>query len=90
MTGMNYMSGSRSARNADSITNRGCLTGGSCGGNKKAGIVNFGTTWHRGNMGNYLVRAPQTTPSLGLFLLLTTRNPTQGTRYQVYRRGGLM
>jgi len=33
--------------------------GGSCGGNKKTGIVNFETTWQKGNMGNFLRRAPQ-------------------------------
>lgn len=88
MTGMTYMSGSRSARNADSVVNRGCSTGGSCGGNKKAGVITYGPTWSRGNMGNFLNRAPQAVLPLPLFLLLTTRNPTQGTRYQVYRRGG--
>ena len=87
---MNYMSGARAARNADSLANRTCQTGGSCGGVKKAGIVTFGATWSRANMGNYIRRAPQTTPPLAAFLLLTTRNPTQGTNYQVYRRGGLM
>ena len=87
---MSYMSGSRAARNADSISNRGCYTGGSCGGNKKAGILTYGPSWSRGNMGNFLNRAPQATLPLPLFLLNTTRNPTQGTNYQVYRRGGLM
>jgi hypothetical protein len=90
MTGMTYMSGGKAARNSESLTNRGCSTGGSCGGDKKAGIVTFGTTWSRGNMGNYLVRAPQSVPDLDIFLLNTTRHPTQGTRYQVYARRGLM
>jgi len=87
MTGMTYHFG-RAGRNVESISNRGCATGGSCGGDKKAGIVTFGTTWTRGNMGNYIFRAPQSVPPLPIFLLNTTRNPTQGTRYQVYRRGG--
>ena len=61
-------------------------SGGSVGGNKKAGIVTFGTTWQRGNMGNYIKRAPQKTPSLAFMILNTTRAPVQGTRYQVSRR----
>jgi len=81
MTGMTYHFG-KAGRMVDSLVNRGCSSGGSCGGNKKAGIVVFGTTWKRGNMGNYLIRAPQTTPSLQQFLLLNTKNPVQ------YRRGG--
>ena len=87
---MTYMSGGKSARNSESLTNRGCATGGSCGGDKKAGIVTFGTTWSRGNMGNYLIRAPQSVPSLQFFLTHTTTSPTQGTRYQVYARRGIM
>ena len=90
MVGMQLSTGSRSARNVDSLSGRTIQSGGSVGGNKKAGIVVFGATWKRGNMGNYLIRAPQTTPSLAKMLLLTTRNPVQGTRYQVYRRGGLV
>lgn len=78
----------RAGRNVESISNRGCTSGGSCGGDKKAGIVTFGTTWTRGNMGNYIYRAPQTVPSPAIYALLTTRNPTQGSRFQVYRRGG--
>lgn len=86
---MSYHFG-RAGRNVDSITNRGCATGGSCGGDKKAGIVTFGVTWSRGNMGNYLIRAPQSVPDLKTFLFNTTLNPVQGTRYQVYARRGLM
>ena len=75
---------------ANTIANRTAQSGGSVGGNKKAGIVTFGTTWQRGNMGNYIKRAPQKTPSLIAMSLLTTHRPTQGTRYQVYARRGLM
>jgi len=89
MPGMTYHFG-KAGRNVDSISNRGCYSGGSCGGDKKAGIVTFGTTWSRGNMGNYLIRAPQRIPTFAQNLLFTTRSPTQGTNYQVYRRGGLM
>jgi len=87
MTGMTYHFG-RAGRNVESISNRGCTSGGSCGGDKKAGIVTFGTTWSRGNMGNFIYRAPQTVPPPDRYALLTTRNPTQGSRFQVYRRGG--
>jgi hypothetical protein len=71
---------------ANTIASRTGQSGGSVGGNKKAGIVTFGTTWQRGNMGNYIKRAPQTTPSLATMILLTTRAPVQGTRYQVSRK----
>jgi hypothetical protein len=89
MTGMQYHFG-KQGRNVESLTNRGCAFGGSCGGNKKAGIVVFGTTWQQGNMGNYLKRAPQRIPSVTFALLNTTRRPVQGTRYQVYARRGIM
>ena len=71
---------------ANTIANRTGQSGGSVGGDKKAGIVTFGTTWQRGNMGNYIKRAPQKTPSLAFMILNTTRVPVQGTRYQVSRR----
>ena len=71
---------------ANTIASRTGQSGGSVGGNKKAGIVTFGTTWQRGNMGNYIKRAPQKTPSLAFMILNTTRAPVQGTRYQVSRR----
>jgi len=75
---------------ANTIASRTAQSGGSVGGNKKAGIVTFGTTWQRGNMGNFLRRAPQSIPSLSFMLLNTTRNPVQGTRYQVYARRCIM
>jgi len=71
---------------ANTIASRTGQSGGSVGGNKKAGIVTFGTSWQRGNMGNYIKRAPQKTPSLAFMILNTTRAPVQGTRYQVSRR----
>ena len=71
---------------ANTIASRTGQSGGSVGGVKKAGIVTFGTTWQRGNMGNYIKRAPQRTPSLAFMILNTTRAPVQGTRYQVSRR----
>ena len=75
------LSGSKKTANIDVITNRGCRYGGSCGGNKKAGLVNYGPSWQRGNMGNFLRRAPQRLKSVRFSLLNTTRNPTQ------FRRG---
>ena len=41
------LSGNRTTTNIDSTTNRGCRYGGSCGGNKKAGIVTYGPSWQR-------------------------------------------
>ena len=75
------LSGNRKTTNIDSTVNRGCSYGGSCGGNKKAGIVTYGPSWQRRNMGNYLKRAPQRLRSTRFSLLNTTRNPTQ------FRRG---
>ena len=84
MVGMNYMSGGKQARNADSLANRTCLAGGSCGGNKKAGIVTYGGTWPRANMGNFLNRAPQgccnRNNSILYGQIFTTRSPVQYTR----------
>jgi len=60
-------------------------SGGSVGGNKKPGIVVFGATWTRGNMGNYLKRAPQRLPSIFELKLLTTRSPVQLSRYRQSR-----
>ena len=55
-------------RYVDVISNRTIQSGGSVGGVKKAGIVTFGTTWSRGNMGNYLIRAPTTSNPTILFV----------------------
>ena len=87
---MALMSGSNAlTANAEIISNRTGQSGGSVGGVKKAGIVTFGTTWQRGNMGNYLRRAPQKIPSLSYILTHTTRSPVQGTPYQISRRNFL-
>lgn len=83
MVGMTSGSGNKSARNVDSITNRGCQYGGSCGGNKKPGIVTYGGSWPRGNMGNFLKRAPQGCCKFNNSILFgqifTTKNPVQYT-----------
>lgn len=84
MVGMVSCSGGKAAKNVDSIANRGCQYGGSCGGNKKPGIVTYGGSWPRGNMGNFLVRAPQGCCSFNNSILFgqifTNRNPVQYTR----------
>ena len=69
------------ARYATTISSRTIASGGSIGGNKKPGIVNYGVTWARGNMGNFLKRAPHRIPTIAFSLAMTTRNPWQ------YRRG---
>ena len=78
-------------RYVDVISNRGIQSGGSIGGNKKAGVFTGSVSWPQGNMGSHVFyRAPQRQPSLAFSLLNTTRSPTQGTRYQVYARRGIM
>ena len=78
-------------RYVDSIAGRTIQSGGSVGGDKKPGIVTFGPTWSRGNQGNYLIRAPQSIPSLLFSLRNTTRYPTQLRRgsYAVTHSGML-
>ena len=85
MTGMSYMSGSKAARNQESLG----FT--SVGGNKKAGTFGGSVGWPQGNMGSHVfLRAPQRQPNLLFALRNTTRNPVQGTRYQTYARRGIM
>ena len=91
MVGMSYMSGSRSAKNVDSLANRTAISGGSIGGNKKAGLLGGSVSWPQGNFGSHVFyRAPQTQPTILFSLINTTRRPTQGTNYQVYSRRGIM
>jgi len=67
------------------IVNRTIQSGGSVGGDKKAGIVTSGPSWPQGNFGRaFLYRAPQRTPSLAQMLLLTTRNPVNYNRNGYY------
>lgn len=67
---------------AGTIANRTGQSGGSVGGVKKAGTVQYGPTWTRGNMGNYLRRAPQGCCDNNIFFAITktTRNPVQRNR----------
>lgn len=59
------------------ITGRTEQSGGSLGGVKKAGTAPY-ISFPRGNMGNFLMRAPQRTPTLLFSMTNTTKNPTQG------------
>ena len=67
---------------AGTIANRTGQSGGSVGGVKKAGTVQYGPTWTRGNMGNYLRRAPQgcCNNSVVFAITHTTRHPVQRRR----------
>ena len=67
---------------ASTIANRTGQSGGSVGGVKKAGTVQYGATWGRGNMGNYLRRAPQGCCDNNIFFAITktTRHPLQRNR----------
>ena len=80
-------------RYVDTISNRGLASGGSVGGNKKSGSVQYGPSWPRGNMGNFLRRAPQgcCPRSIAFNLYNTTRNPLQYSRngYAVSHSGRL-
>ena len=71
-------------RYVDTIAGRTIQSGGSVGGNKKPGIVTFGATWQRGNMGNFLRRASHRVPTLAFSILNTTRHPTQFARNGYY------
>ena len=79
-------------RNMEKIINRTEQSGGSIGGDKKPGIVTYGTTWQRGNMGNFLKRAPQRMPTRLFLLLNTTRHPVQRNRngYSISHSGTLL
>lgn len=67
---------------ANTIANRTQASGGSVGGNKKAGVWGGNSFMRVPNVGNhYSYRAPQRTLPLKQFLLYTTLHPVQ------YRRG---
>jgi hypothetical protein len=67
-----------------SITGRTIQSGGSIGGDNKPGIVTFGTSWQRRNMGNYIRRAPQRLHYDIYTAINGSNNQVQGTRYQVF------
>lgn len=80
-------------RYVDVTVNRTIQSGGSVGGVKKSGTVQYGPSWPRGNMGNFLRRAPQGCCNQNIFFNLrnTTRNPVQYNRngYSVMHSGSL-
>lgn len=78
---------------ANTIANRTQASGGSVGGNKKAGVWGGNVYMGVRNVGNhYSYRAPQTTLPLNQFLVTTTRNPLQYKRgtYSVTHSGTLL
>ncbi len=79
---MALMSGSNAfTARAEIIANRTGQSGGSVGGNKKAGIFGGSVGWPVGNMGYQVFwRAPQTQPTLAFSLANTTRHPVQRRR----------
>jgi len=88
---MVYMSGGKSARNQAAVINRTEQSGGSIGGDKKPGIVNYGPSWKMGNQGNYLSRAPRTVnPSIFFNMTVTTRRPYQRRRSAPIGGRGMM
>ena len=69
------------ARYANTIVNRTAQSGGSVGGNKKAGLFGGSVGWPVGNMGSHVFwRAPQRPPTLIQSMLLTTKHPVQRRR----------
>lgn len=70
---------------ANTIANRTPQSGGSLGGNKKAGIWGGNVYMSVYNVGtSYYRRAPQSTPTALQMRLLTTRYPTQLRRNGYY------
>lgn len=71
--------------NANTIANRTEQSGGSVGGNKKAGIWGGNVYMSIQNVGqSYTRRVPHSTPNLFQMKLLTTRNPSQFRRGSYY------
>ena len=68
-------------RSIERTTNRTGQSGGSVGGNKKAGIWGGNVFMKVNNVGNHFTwRIPQKEPSLRQLFTMTTRNPVQYTR----------
>ena len=85
------MSGGKAARNQAVIYNRTVQSGGSVGGDKKPGIVNYGPSWKMGNQGNFLKRAPRVL-NMDIFfnMNVTTRHPFQRRRHGPNAGRGMM
>ena len=77
------------ARFTELTINRTPQSGGSLGGDKKAGTVYYGPTWARVQVSHK--GAPKTTPSYAFMLYNTTRIPVQQSGSQlVLTRGTLL
>lgn len=88
---MVLMSAGKKARHQADIVNRTIQSGGSVGGDKKPGIVNYGPSWQRGNQGNILSRAPKNiNPSIFFNMNVTTRSPYQRRRSAPIGGRGMM
>jgi hypothetical protein len=90
---MVLMNAPRIVTNTSSLINRTIQSGGSVGGNLKAGIWTGSPFYTVYNIGtSYSYRAPQTTPNIRQMLLLSTRTPLQYRRgsYTVTHAGTLM
>ena len=80
------------SRFATTIANRTPQSGGSLGGNKKAGIFGGSVSFPRGNLpASVFYRAPQRTPTLAQMKFYSTRSPLQLRRgsYAVTHSGML-
>ncbi len=78
------------SRNISKIIGRGLQSGGSVGGAKKTGGVQYGGTWSKGSHGNYLARAQCCRQfSIAYLLTHTNKNPTQMTGYRATHSGML-
>jgi hypothetical protein len=79
-------------RYVDAIANRGIQSGGSIGGNKKAGMWTGQPFMKVVNIGNHWTyRIPQRQPNVTFALLNTTRRPVQRNRngYSITHSGML-
>lgn len=85
---MTLIVGHGATKYTEMSVNRTAQSGGSLGGNKKAGTVYYGPTWARVMIP--LRRALKSTPSFSFMLYNTTRHPTNRTGSQLVRTGGTL
>jgi hypothetical protein len=93
MVGMTLMNSPRISTHISSLTNRTIESGGSIGGNIKAGIWTGSPYMSINNIGNsYTYRIPQQIPNIRQMIFLTTRYPLQYKRgsYTVTHSGTLL
>ena len=77
-------------RNLSQSAGRGLQSGGSVGGDKKTGSVQYGQTWVKGSHGNYLARAQCCRQfSIAYILKHSNYHPTQMTGYRATHSGML-